>query len=223
MRVLILDDDVDVLRSTSSALRAAGYVVDEATSWADAELKLDINDYDVAVLDRTVPGGDGLDLVVGLRSTKRPLPVLMLTALADVADRVDGLRAGADDYLVKPFALDEMVARVHALSRRAGQSSASPILELDDIVVDPSRREASRGGTSLPLTSKEFVLLRFFASRVGQLVTRTDLIEHCWDELSDPMSNVVDVKLGHLRAKLGEPPVIHTVRGVGFIAESRRT
>lgn len=221
VRVLVLDDDHDVRRSVARFLRRAGYVVDEAGSLADADEKLAVNEYDLAVFDRTLGDGDAIGLVGRLRRSGQSMPIVFLTAHDAVPDRVDGLTAGADDYLVKPFAMDELVARVHALARRAHVPAAEPVLGVGDTVLDPGRGTAMRSGRLLDLTAKEFTLLRYLLRRAGAVVTRSELIEHCWDEMADPMSNVVDVRVATLRRKLGDPAVVHTVRGLGYMFEDR--
>jgi DNA-binding response OmpR family regulator len=220
VRVLVLEDDPDLRRAVVRFLRAAGYATDESADLDDAAFKLDISDYDVAVLDRNVPGGDSIDLVQRLRTAGVSLPVLFLTALDALPERVAGLMAGGDDYLTKPFAMEELVARVHVLARRAPQRVTSPVLRLADIELDPGTSRVTRAGAPIDLTPKEFVVLRYLLANAGTVVSRTDLIEHCWDEHADPMSNVVDVRLAALRRKLGEPQVLHTVRGVGFLADA---
>jgi DNA-binding response OmpR family regulator len=221
MRVLVLDDDPDVRRSVARFLRHAGYVVDEADDLATADEKLAITEYDAAVLDRTVPGGDSIDLLARLRASGGDVPVVFLTGLDGVPARVEGLGAGADDYLVKPFAMDELVARVHALTRRARGIGTTSVVCVGDVEIDTARSEARRAGNVIDLTAKEYVLLRYLMANAGAVVSRTDLIEHCWDELADPMSNVVDVRIGALRRKLGQPPIVHTVRGHGYLLEAR--
>jgi DNA-binding response OmpR family regulator len=223
VRVLVLEDDPDLRRAVVRFLRSAGYVVDESADLADAEFKLDVSEYDVAVLDRSVPGGDSIDLVERLRSRRLTLPVLFLTALDGLPDRVAGLMAGGDDYLTKPFAMEELVARVHVLARRAPQRATAPVLRLADVELDPGTARVTRNGTPIELTPKEFVVLRYLFANIGTVASRSDLIEHCWDEHADPMSNVVDVRIAALRKKLGDPALIHTVRGAGFIAEARDT
>ncbi len=216
-----LEDDRDVRAALVRFLTAAGYAVDVATTWAEAEERVTLNEYDALVLDRSVPGGDSIDLLRGLRETGDQTPALFLTALDSISDRVDGLAVGADDYLVKPFAMEELVARVHVLTRRS-VVAAEPVLTLADLEVDPAQMLATRAGANLGLTVKEFAVLRYLVANADRLVSRTDLIEHCWDEFLEPMSNVVDVKVAQLRKKLGEPPLVHTVRGAGYIAALER-
>lgn len=220
MRVLILEDDTDIGEAIARYLGRAGYSVDRAVSLASAEEKMSVNSYDALVLDRMVPDGDSLELLAGYRRRGGKTPALFLTARDSIDDRAEGLGAGADDYLINPFAMDELVARVHVLSRRA-VASTSPVLTIEDVELDPNRMTATRSGNDLPLTVKEFAVLRYLLTRVGEVVTRTDLIEHCWDEFAEPMSNVVDVKVAQLRKKLGEPALLHTVRGAGYVLEVR--
>lgn len=215
MRVLLLEDDSDMSAAVARFLAAAGYAVDVAATWTQADDRLRINDYDALVLDRSVPGGDSIDLLRAVRQAGNQTPALFLTARDAIDERVAGLAAGADDYLVKPFAMDELIARVHVLARRSALPT-QPVLCVDDVEVDPIRQTATRGGNDLGLTVKEFQVLRYLLTHRDRVVTRTDLIEHCWDEFAEPMSNVVDVKVAQLRKKLGEPALVHTIRGVGY-------
>jgi two-component system copper resistance phosphate regulon response regulator CusR len=221
---MLLEDDADLRRSIGRFLRADGFVVDTIESIAGADERLSIHRYDALLLDRAVPGGDGLDLLSRWRAEGLTTPALLVTASDTIADRVDGLTRGADDYLVKPFAMSELVARCHALCRRsqAAEGGTAPaVLRLADLEVDVARHEVRRGGRELTLTAKELALLRVLLVRAGRVVTRSELIERCWDEHAEPMSNVVDVKIRQLRRKLGEPDLIHTIRGAGYLAEVR--
>jgi DNA-binding response OmpR family regulator len=215
MRILLLEDDADLRRSVARFLRRDAWSVDEVRTLGQADERLALNDYDVLVLDRTVPGGDALSLLTSYRAGGGAAPCLFLTARDAIADRVEGLVAGADDYVIKPFAMDELLARVHTLARRV-PTVASPVLRLDDIEIDPGRHRATRAGVELALTGKEFAILRYLLVNEGRVISRTELLEHCWDEFADPMSNVVDVKVRQLRRKLGEPAVVQTVRGAGY-------
>ena len=206
-------------RAVVRYLRRAGYAVDGVTTLAEAWERLAVNQYDTLVLDRSVPDGDALDVVRQIRADGATAPVLLLTALGTVGDRVDGLSAGADDYLVKPFAAEELVARVHALMRRR-TPWVEPTLTLGDLVVEPGTMSATRAGRDLGLTAKEFAVLRYLVTERGRIVSRSELIEHCWDERVEPLSNVVDVKVAGLRRKLGEPALVHTVRGAGYLAST---
>jgi two-component system copper resistance phosphate regulon response regulator CusR len=220
VKVFVLEDDGDVRAAVVRFLEAAGYAVDAAATWIDAHEHLSVNDYDALVLDRSVPGGDSLDLLTDRRHDGDRTPALFLTARDAITDRVDGLAAGADDYLVKPFAMEELVARVHVLTRRSVVPTM-PVLALADLAVDQTGLTASRAGASLGLTIKEFSILRYLVVNAGRIVSRTELIEHCWNEFIEPMSNVVDVKVAQLRKKLGEPALVHTVRGAGYVAAER--
>lgn len=220
IRVLLLDDDDDLRDDVAAALRRHGHAVDEVRLIAQADEHWAVNDYDVVVLDRALPDGDAAGLVRRARETGRTTPVLFLSARSQVDDRVAGLDAGGDDYLVKPFALDELLARLRSLGRR-GNRVDQPVLVLADLTVDLGRMRAERGLRELLLTPKEFALLAYLVRHAGRAVSRTELIEHCWDEFADPGSNVVDVRVRLLRRKIGEPALVHTVRGSGYVAELR--
>ncbi|WP_245997904.1 response regulator transcription factor [Nocardia pseudobrasiliensis] len=218
MRVLVVEDDRELGDEVADGLRAAGFAVDLARDMADADLKITVNAYDCLIIDRGLPDGDGLDLVRAHRESGDRTPVLILTARDGLADRLDGFAHGADDYVVKPFDLDELAARVRALCRRQ-ERPAPTRTQIRDLVVDRPRRRVQRAGVLLTLTPKEFGVLELLATRAGSVVTRTELIECCWDEMAEPASNVVDVVIAQLRRKLGAPPLIDTVRGVGFTIE----
>ncbi len=216
MRILVVEDDAALRDGVKAGLEAAGFAVDVAEDLPDAEFAVDVNRYDCLVLDRMVPSGDLLVFLAERRAGGLQTPALFLTARDAVADRVEGFRAGGDDYLVKPFALEELVARVGSLCRRT-QDVRPPILEVADVVVDTARCEVRRGGVLLPLARKEYRLLEVLAVNAGTVVSRTELIERCWDEVVNPMSNVIDVHVKELRRKLGSPPLIQTVRGMGYL------
>ncbi|PXX66386.1 two-component system copper resistance phosphate regulon response regulator CusR [Nocardia tenerifensis] len=219
VRVLVVEDDEGLGRQVAAGLRSAGFAVDLAHHLADADLKIAVNTYDVLVVDRGLPDGDGLHLVATQRAAGRRVPVLMLTARDGLADRIAGFEHGADDYLVKPFALPELAARVRALSRRR-EHPAPARLRLGDIDIDLPRRRVQRAGILRSLTPKEFAVLELLATRAGGVVSRSELIECCWDEMAEPASNVVDAVIAQLRRKLGPPQVIETVRGAGFMIGS---
>jgi DNA-binding response OmpR family regulator len=218
MRVLVVEDDPNLRGAVDRRLRAEGLAVDAVADIPEARVQLSAADYDCLVLDRMVPSGDTLSLLVELRGDGRDTPVLFLTARDAVSDRVAGFEAGGDDYLVKPFSMAELVARVRSLCRRSGEVRPS-VLRVADLEVDSARREVRRDGVLIPLRQREFAVLERMAIGAGRVVTRTELIEHCWDELTDPMSNVVDVHMASLRRKLGGPPLIRTVRGAGYLME----
>jgi DNA-binding response OmpR family regulator len=214
MRVMVVEDDDDLRFSVAVELGAAGLDVVEARDLATADAVLDRGAFACVVFDRMLPDGDALDYVQRRRRTGWNVPVLFLTARDTVADRVAGFAAGGDDYLVKPFSVAEMAARVRTLCRRAdGRPS---VLRHADLEVDCARRAVTRGGVLLTLSHREFAVLEYLAIRPDQVVSRSDLIEHCWDAEADPMSNVVDVVVKRLRRKLGPPELIHTVRGRGY-------
>lgn len=209
-------------RFLERALEEEGYVVDVATDGIEGAMKARVQNYDLLVLDVMLPGRSGFEIARELRKEECATPILLLTARDSKEDIVAGLDAGADDYLTKPFSLDEVLARVRALLRRGGAKRTDRLL-YDDVELDRVRHEASRGGVPIDLTPREFALLEFLLLRPEQVVRRTELLEKVWDLSFDPMSNVVDVHIAHLRRKLGKgsDPLIHTVRGVGYILERR--
>ena len=221
MRVLVVDDEADLADAVALGLRRDGYAVDVARSGEEALEKLTVNAYDLVCLDLTMPGIDGLEVCRWIRSGEGPEPaprVLMLTARDSLADRVAGLDEGADDYLVKPFAFDELSARVRSLLRRDAARSGSTV-RVGDVERDDARHEARRNGADLDLTAKEFALLRYFMSRPGEVLSQEDLLEHVWDEHADPFTNTVRVTVGTLRRKLeaaGGAAPIDTVVGRGY-------
>ncbi|GLY29179.1 response regulator transcription factor [Kineosporia sp. NBRC 101731] len=215
MRVLVVEDDNELGPALTSGLRAAGFAVDHATSRAEADLKVWVNTYDCVIADRGLPDGDVLELLRTWRENGYTVPVLVLTARGAVEDRVAGFAHGADDYLGKPFALAELVARVRALGRRE-QHPRLPQLTVADLTLDVPTHRVRRSGVLLTLTAKEFAVLEALMLRAGEAMSRTELLERCWDEMSEPASNVVDVVIRHLRRKLGPPDLIESLRGVGY-------
>jgi DNA-binding response OmpR family regulator len=219
VRILVVEDDKKVASFLEKGLREEGYSVDVSRDGADGLLKAHVHDYDLLVLDVMLPGKSGLELVRELRAREDSGPVLLLTARDERDDIVMGLDAGADDYLTKPFGFDELLARIRALLRRGGSSRPDRLI-YDDVELDRVTHRALRRGERLDLTAKELQLLEFFMLNVERVVRRTELLEKVWDLNFDPMSNVVDVHVGHLRSKLretGEGPLVHTVRGVGYV------
>ncbi|MET9377315.1 response regulator transcription factor [Streptomyces sp. NPDC002992] len=213
--MLLVEDDDNLRFGVAAALRAAGLAVDEAADLPRADEALFVTSYDCAVFDRMLPSGDAAAYVEEMRRGGSAVPVLFLTARDSVTDRVEGFASGGDDYLVKPFAVPELVARVRSLCRRAA-TVRPPVHRIGDLEVDTARRRVRRAGVLLALTSREFAVLEMLAARSDQAVSRAELLESCWDEMAEPQSNVLDVLVSQLRRKLGEPPLIHTVRGVGY-------
>jgi DNA-binding response OmpR family regulator len=221
LRILVVEDDKKVASFLQKGLREEGYSVDVAHDGEDGLLKAHVHDYDLLVLDVMLPGRTGLEIVRNLRFRQSSVPVLLLTARSEQDDIVLGLNAGADDYLTKPFGFDELVARIRALLRRGGASRSDRLL-YDDLELDRVTHKAHRGGDRLDLTPKEYQLLEFLMLNPERVVRRTELLEKVWDLSFDPMSNVVDVHVGHLRRKLGkvgDDALVHTVRGVGYILQ----
>lgn len=215
MRVLVVEDEERLAHTIARGLRRYGMAIDVALDGEDGLEKASLNDYDVIVLDRDLPGLHGDEVCRQLRLEGRRAGVIMLTASGEVEARIEGLRLGADDYLGKPFAFEELVARVEALARRS-QPTVAPILSREGVVLDSSRREARRGDRRLHLTNKEFGILEVLLQADGRVVSSEELLERVWDEQADPFTTVVRVTMGTLRKKLGDPPIIHTVVGKGY-------
>jgi len=219
MHVLLVEDDAETAAYVEKGLRESGHAVDVAPTGPDG-LNLALHcDFDAAVVDRMLPGLDGLALIAALRDAGKELPVLILSALGQVDHRVEGLRAGGDDYLAKPFAFSELEARLAALARRAGAPAAETSLTLGGLDLDLLARQVTRDGQSISLQPKEFALLEYLMRHGGQVVTRTMLLEHVWGYHFDPQTNVIDVHISRLRAKIDKgfaAPLLHTVRGAGY-------
>jgi DNA-binding response OmpR family regulator len=226
MRLLVVEDDVGLVRALEAGLRSAGFAVDAVGAAEDGVERITLNPYDAIVLDLGLPGADGLTLLRWVRDRGMSLPVLVLTARGHLADKVAGLDAGADDYLLKPFAFPELLARLRALLRRSPHV-APTVLRVADVELDAARFAARRAGQPLGLTAKEFTILEYFLRHAGELVTRSMLLESCWDESYEGLSNLVDVHVGRLRRKLDAPgarePLLHTIRGAGFIFAEPKT
>jgi two-component system, OmpR family, response regulator len=221
MRFLVVEDDDKLARAMVRGLRHEGYAVDRAADGDAALMQAAVYDYDAVILDLMLPGRDGFEVCRMLRERECWAPVLMLTARRGVDDRIRGLDAGADDYLAKPFDFGELLARLRALLRRAPAERPAQ-LSAGDLVVDPASHEVRRDGVQVELTAREFSVLEYLLRHAGDVVTRTDLLEHVWDENYLGSTNVVDVYVGYLRKKLEQPfgrPLIQTVRGVGFRLE----
>lgn len=220
MRILLVEDDRQMADYLHKALAEAGAVVDQAADGREGLLLAASGDYDVLILDRMLPGLDGLGIVRTLRASGNQTPVLFLSALGDVDDRVEGLRAGGDDYLIKPFAFSELQARVEALLRRRSAEAPETWLRVADLEMDLLKREVSRAGVPIQLQPREFRLLECLMRHAGQVVTRTMLLEQVWDYHFDPQTNVIDVHISRLRGKIDKDfdlPLLNTVRGAGYM------
>jgi DNA-binding response OmpR family regulator len=215
MRVLLVEDHVELADTVATGLRREGFAVDITRDGRDALAHVAIVDYDVVVLDRDLPGAHGDEVCRLLVAQARDTRILMLTAASTIEDRVDGLSLGADDYLPKPFAFAELVARVRALGRRA-HPPLPPTLVHGDLRLDPAHRVATRDGRRLALSPKEFALLEYLLAAQGRVVSSEELLQRVWDEAADPFTTTVKVTIRRLRAKLGEPPVIETVQQAGY-------
>jgi len=218
MRILVVDDQVELRGAIARRLRTEGHGVEEAGDLGTARHLLGAFEYGVMVLDRMLPDGDAVAQLARWRRAGVRLPILLLTARDRVEDRVEGLKAGADDYLVKPFAMEELLARLTALGRRREAPGLS-LLVFGELEIDSGRRELRRAGVLIPLRPKEFSLLELLASRAGRVVTRSEIIDCCWDESHEPSSNVDENLVASLRRKLGKPSPIQTVRGSGYLFE----
>jgi DNA-binding response OmpR family regulator len=217
MRLLIVEDDTKLVRALQRGLEREGYGVDIAVDGDEAVAMATAAAYDAIVLDLMLPGRDGFSVCESLREDGRSTPVLMLTARTGVKDRIRGLDAGADDYLVKPFDFGELLARLRALHRR-GLAEAPAVVVIGELRVDPATRVATHCGVEVELTAREFDVLEYLAGRPGRVVSRTELLEQVWDEDYDGSPNITDVYVGYLRRKLGRE-LIRTVRGTGFRLE----
>jgi DNA-binding response OmpR family regulator len=219
MRLLLVEDDDSLAKALRRGLAAKGFAVDHADSAEVAAVLVDENLYDLVVLDLALPGADGLSFLDTLRARRSSLPVLILTARGSVEDRVKGLDHGADDYLRKPFAFSELVARIRALLRR-GESLAPAVLRVGDVELDTRRFEVRSAGTLVRLTAKEFAILEYLLRHAGELVTRSMLLEHCWEGSYEGLSNLVDVHVSRLRRKLesaGAAAPLRSIRGAGYV------
>ena len=225
MRALLIEDDRTIADFVTRGLREAGFVVDhEADGEAGLAIALD-RAYDVAIVDLMLPRRDGLGLIDELRRRGRSTPVLILSARRSVDDRVKGLQAGGDDYLTKPFAFAELLARVQALVRRASRAPEPTALTVDDLVLDLLSRRVTRGGVPLDLRPREFMLLEYLMRNAGKVISKTMILSHVWEYSFDPQTNIVDVLVSRLREKIDRPfekKLLHTVRGVGYVLDGNR-
>lgn len=221
MRILFAEDDQQLRTAVTRGLREASYAVDAVADGTEALALLSANEYDVVLLDILLPGKSGIEICREIRARGSQVPILMLTALDAVADRISGLDAGADDYLAKPFDFGELLARLRALTRRRGEVLHSQ-LEIADLVIDTSRHSVRRGTREIQLTAKEFAFLLHLARNAGRVVSRADLMAHVWEDTTSSYSNIIDVYAGRLRRKIDEGEKVQlftTLRGVGFILE----
>ena len=221
MRILIIEDDREAASYLTKSFREAGHLADHAADGLEGYAMAREGAYDVLVVDRLLPKLDGLSLIGGLREQKVETPVLILSALGQVDDRVKGLRAGGDDYLAKPYAFSELLARVEALvRRRPGGPGETTVLRVAGLELDRLSHTLSRDGKDIPLQPREYRLLEYMMRHAGQVVTRTMLLENVWDYHFDPQTNVIDVHISRLRSKLDkgfDPPLLHTIRGAGYM------
>lgn len=219
MRILIIEDDRQAADFLIKGLKESGYAVDHASDGSDGLFLAANERYDALIVDRMLPGLDGLSIVETLRDKGNTTPVLILSALAQVDDRVKGLRAGGDDYLTKPYAFTELLARLEALLRRASGAPATTTLKVADLEMDLLSRSVTRGGRRIELQPREYQILEYLMRHQGQVVTRTMLLEAVWDYHFDPQTNVIDVHVSRLRQKIDkdyDQPLLHTVRGAGY-------
>jgi DNA-binding response OmpR family regulator len=218
VRILLVEDDRKAARVLSRGLEEEGFVVDVTHAGDEGESRAEATGYDLIILDWLLPGAAGIDVCRHLRRRGVNTPIIMLTARDALGDRVAGLNTGADDYLTKPFAFAELLARIRALLRRA-ESAPPPVLAVGDLTLDPLSHRVARGGRRIVLTPREYALLEYLARHADRVVTRTELGEHVWQDERDALTNLVDVHISHLRRKIdaGQPrPLLHTVRGRGY-------
>jgi two-component system OmpR family response regulator len=219
MHLLIIEDDQEAAAWLIKGLRATGHVVDHAADGDDGLHLALTGDYDALIIDRMLPKREGLSIIRMLRADGNLTPVLVLSALGEVDDRVDGLRAGGDDYLVKPYAFDELIARLEALTRRNTDNAPATRLKIADLVLDLTTHKVSRAGQTIRLQPKELQLLEYLMRHKDQIVTRNMLLEHVWDFHFDPQTNVIDTQISRLRSKIDKGfdiPLVHTIRGRGY-------
>src|SRR5690606_13568459 len=220
MKILIIEDDREAASFLKKAFSEAGHTADVAMDGETGFAMADGGSYDVFVIDRMLPRRDGLSVIAGLRAKGNTVPALILSALGEVDDRVTGLRAGGDDYLTKPYAFSELLARVEVLKRRAGSREVETVYRVGDLELDRLSHTVRRGGQDIGLQPREFRLLEYLMRHAGQVVTRTMLLENVWDYHFDPQTNVIDVHISRLRGKIEkgfDKPVLHTVRGAGYM------
>ncbi len=223
MRILIIEDDKEAAQFLLKAFREAGHVVDHAADGLDGLSLATDGPYDVLIVDRMLPKMDGLSVIAALRKQGNRVPALILSALGQVDDRVTGLRAGGDDYLPKPYSFSELLARVEVLARRNGAEPTETVYRVGDLRLDRLSHQVFRGEEEIILQPREYRLLEYLMKNAGQVVTRTMLLEHVWDYHFDPQTNVIDVHMSRLRAKIDKgqsTPMLHTVRGAGYMVRA---
>jgi DNA-binding response OmpR family regulator len=223
MRILVVEDETGLANSLVAGLKEERYAVDRAADGEDAEFLAETNDYDLIILDIMLPKIDGFQVCKDLRSRDVKTPILMLTALDATADKVKGLDSGAEDYMTKPFSFEEFLARVRALLRR-GPLVASTTLEYSDVNMDLLSHMVTRNGARIDLTAKEYTLLEYFLRNPERVISRSQLAEHVWDQYFDPLSNVIDVSVSHLRKKIeanGGSRLLHSIRAMGYILSDK--
>ncbi|MEM1364213.1 MAG: response regulator transcription factor [Pseudomonadota bacterium] len=223
MRILLIEDDQDAADYLAKAFKEAGHICEHAADGAVGDERARVGEFDVLIVDRMLPKLDGLSIIANLRAAGDHTPALVLSALGEVDDRVKGLRAGGDDYLPKPYAFSELLARVETLSRRRSPEEAEMRYEVGDLTLDRLSHEVHRDGKKLLLQPREYRLLEYLMKNAGQVVTRTMLLENVWDYHFDPMTNVIDVHISRLRGKIDrdfDMPLLHTVRGSGYMLKA---
>lgn len=220
MKILIIEDDREAATYLTQALDEAGHVAHHAADGETGYAMASSMDYDVMIIDRMLPRRDGLSIIESIRAEGVTTPVLILSALGEVDDRVTGLRAGGDDYLTKPYAFTELLARIEVLARRSSPTEAQTTFQVSDLSLDRLSRKVERAGETILLQPREFRLLEYLMKHAGQVVTRTMLLENVWDYHFDPQTNVIDVHMSRLRAKIDkgyDTPLLHTIRGAGYM------
>lgn len=223
MRILLIEDEKKVARFISKGLMEESYAVDIAPDGEEGAFLAEINDYDLIILDIMLPKKDGFEVMKEIRSKGIKIPVIMLTAKDDIKDKIHGLDLGADDYITKPFAFSELLARIRAVMRRLDEKRDCKI-KVGDLLIDPTTRRVLRGDKEIELTNKEYALLEYFARNPNRILSRTIIAEHVWDYQFDPMTNVIDVYINYLRQKIDrgfDKKLIHTIRGVGYIFKEK--
>jgi two-component system OmpR family response regulator len=220
MRILLVEDDQRVAAYITRSLNEAGHTIDHIADGRKALVRVAAERYDVAILDRMLPNVDGLTILKTMRTNRDQTPVLVLSALDQVDERVQGLKAGGDDYLVKPFAVSELAARIEALARRGVPADKLSVLKVGSLDIDRAKRSVRRSGREIAVTDREFRILDYMARNVGQVVTRSMLLENVWKYNFDPQTNIIDQHVSRLRQKVDrgfDTPLLHTVRGVGYV------